>query len=147
MNMQCRGINCKDGSQLTYFGKFGSKYASEVGVLWKKKLKVGEAKPSRLSIFFSKVPQPPKHTLEAKFSKVRQLRAVFTINTPTLHVHAQSNSDSIFGRRIEEVCSLLGLDRFNFFPETCSNKCLIFSSASCNLVLDNIMQEEFSEKI
>ena len=45
--------------------------------------------------FFSKLPQPPKHTLGAKFSKVRQLRDVFTINTPTLHVHAQSNSDSI----------------------------------------------------
>ena len=36
---------------------------------------------------FSKLPQPPKHTLGAKFSKVRQLRDVFTINTPTLHVH------------------------------------------------------------
>ena len=36
-----------------------------------------------------------KHTLEAKFSKVHQLRDVFTINTPTLHVHAQSHSDSI----------------------------------------------------
>ena len=36
--------------------------------------------------FFSKVLQPPKYTLEAKFSKVRHLRDVFTINTPTLHV-------------------------------------------------------------
>ena len=44
---------------------------------------------------FSKLPQPLKHTLGAKFSKVRQLRDVFTINTPTLHVHAQSHSDSI----------------------------------------------------
>ena len=55
---------------------------------------------------FSKLPQPSKHNLGAKFSKARQLRDDFTINTPTLHVHAQSNSDSIFGRRIEAVCSL-----------------------------------------
>ena len=51
--MQCRGINRKDGSQLTYFGKFGSKYASEVGVLWKKKLKVGEA--SAASRLYTKI--------------------------------------------------------------------------------------------
>ena len=38
-------------------------------------------------------------------------------------------------------------NRLDSFPETCSNKCLFFSSASCNLVLDNIMQEEFLEKI
>ena len=127
-------------------------------------MKVGEAKPSRLSIFFSKVPQPPKHTLEAKFSKVRQLRAVFTINTPTLHVHAQSHSDSINTYFLMAtdvlmqsllllkllIVTFLGggrLDRFHSFPETCSNKCLFFSSASCNLVLKNIMQKMFLKKI
>ena len=44
---------------------------------------------------FSKSPHPPKHNLGAKFSKARQLRDDFSINTPTLHVHAQSHSDSI----------------------------------------------------
>ena len=42
---------------------------------------------------FSKSPHPPKHNLGAKFSKARQLRDDFSINTPTLHVHAQSHSD------------------------------------------------------
>ena len=44
---------------------------------------------------FLKSPHPPKHNLGAKFSKARQLRDDFSINTPTLHVHAQSHSDSI----------------------------------------------------
>ena len=42
---------------------------------------------------FLKSPHPPKHNLGAKFSKARQLRDDFSINTPTLHVHAQSHSD------------------------------------------------------
>ena len=79
MNMQYRGINRKDVSQLTYFGKFGSQSML------------------RLADFqiFLKSPHPPKHNLGAKFSKARQLRDDFSINTPTLHVHAQSHSDSI----------------------------------------------------
>ena len=105
-----------------------------------------------------------KHTLEAKFSKVHQLRDVFTINTPTLHVHAQSHSDSINTYFLVAtdvlmqsllllkllIVTFLGggrLDRFHSFPETCSNKCLFFSSASCNLVLKNIMQKMFLKKI
>ena len=60
-----------------------------------KKLKVGEAQPSRLSIFFFQIPQPPEQALKAKISKVRHLRAVFTVNTPTLHSRVQSYSDNI----------------------------------------------------
>ena len=60
--MQCRGINRKDCSQVTDFGNFGfQSLLRRLGVL-EKKLKVGEAQPSRLSIFF---PKPP--TSEAGF--------------------------------------------------------------------------------
>ena len=45
--------------------------------------------------FFLQNPQPPKQALKAKFSKVRHLRAVFTVNTPTLHSRVQSYSDNI----------------------------------------------------
>ena len=63
-------------------------------MIWKKfESRRGEAEPTFK--FFSKLPQPPKHNLGAKFSKARQLRDDFSINTPTLHVHAQSHSDSI----------------------------------------------------
>ena len=60
-----------------------------------KKLKVGSAAPRRLSIFFLQNPQPPEQALKAKISKVRHLRAVFTVNTPTLHSRVQSYSDNI----------------------------------------------------
>ena len=48
----------------------------------------------RLSIFF---PKPPTSGagFETKISKVRHLRAVFTVNTPTLHSRVQSYSDKI----------------------------------------------------
>ena len=39
--------------------------------------------------------QTPSLKSEAKFSNVCQVRDVFAIITSTLHVHAQSNSDSI----------------------------------------------------
>ena len=41
-------------------------------------------------------PQPSKQALKAKFFKVHHQRAVFTINTPTLHGCAQSYSDNIY---------------------------------------------------
>ena len=45
--------------------------------------------------FFFQNPQPPEQALKAKISKVRHLRAVFTVNTPTLHSRVQSYSDNI----------------------------------------------------
>ena len=92
--MQCRGINRKDCSQVTDFGNFGfQSLLRRLGVL-EKKLKVGSAAPRRLSIFF---PKPPTSGagFETKISKVRHLRAVFTVNTPTLHSRVQSYSDKI----------------------------------------------------
>ena len=76
--MQCRGINRKDCSQVTDFGNFGfQSLLRRLGVL-EKKLKVGSAAPRRLSIFF---PKPPTSGagFETKISKVRHLRAVFTL--------------------------------------------------------------------
>ena len=63
---------------MTDFGKFGLKACSGGQGFWRKKLKVGEAQPSRLSIFF---PKPPTFGagFETKISKVRHLRAVFTL--------------------------------------------------------------------
>ena len=86
MNMQCRGINWKVVSQLTCLGKFGSQIMLRRVGWFGKNLKVDFQ-------IFSKSPHPPKHNLGAKFSKARQLRDDFSINTPTLHVHAQSHSD------------------------------------------------------
>ena len=76
--MQCRGINRKDCSQVTDFGNFGfQSLLRRLGVL-KKKLKDDSAAPRRLSIFF---PKPPTSGagFETKISKVRHLRAVFTL--------------------------------------------------------------------
>ena len=67
--MQCRGINRKDCSQVTDFGNFGfQSLLRRLGVL-EKKLKVGEAQPSPLSIFFLQNPQPPEQALRPKFPK------------------------------------------------------------------------------
>ena len=73
---------------------FVSKPASEVGGFGKKiEIRRGTAEPNFNS--FLQNPQPPKQALEAKISKVRHLRAVFTVNTPTLHSRVQSYSDNI----------------------------------------------------
>ena len=84
--MQCRGINRKDCSQVTDFGNFGfQSLLRRLGVL-EKKLKVGSAAPRRLSIFF---PKPPTSGagFETKISKVRHLRAVFTLITEKTSGH------------------------------------------------------------
>ena len=71
-----------------------SKPAPEVGGFGKKiESRRGAAEPT--FNFFLQNPQPPEQALKAKISKVRHLRAVFTVNTPTLHSRVQSYSDNI----------------------------------------------------
>ena len=96
--MQCRGINRKDCSQVTDFGNFGfQSLLRRLGVL-EKKLKVGSAAPRRLSIFF---PKPPTSGagFETKISKVRHLRAVFTLKMLGIRGYQEGHGKESCGHR------------------------------------------------